>query len=203
MSQSKTKYIFSTDWFSHNIPIWEQCLSKYKDMGDMHFLEIGCFEGRSTVWLLENILTNKSSKITCIDTFEGSIEHHIHHEYRRFLPTLFDIFCNNIVHFADKVIIKQGKSQDILKGLNDKYDFIYIDGDHTATAVMEDAVLSFALLQPGGIMIFDDYLWGVDLANPDKINLNIPKNAIDCFLRIYSDKIKVLYIDYQVIIEKK
>ena len=115
---------------------------------------------------------------------------------------MYNTFCHNISYFADQVTIKEGKSQDVLKGLNDKYDFIYIDGDHHASSVMEDAVLSFGLLKSGGIMIFDDYLWGVELANPDKINLNIPKNAIDSFLHLYSNKLKVLHVDNQVVVEK-
>jgi predicted O-methyltransferase YrrM len=201
-TMSHPEYKFSIDWFSDNIPVWEQVLSKYKDAKNLQFLEIGCFEGKCTVWLLENILTNRSSKITCIDTFEGSIEHHANDKYKTFLPTLYDTFCHNMSYFADQVTIKQGKSQDVLKGLNDKYDFIYIDGDHHASSVIEDAVLSFGLLKNGGIMIFDDYLWGVELANPNKINLNIPKNAIDSFLHLYSNKLKVLHVDYQVVIEK-
>lgn len=65
---------FKHDWFSVHIPIWKKELKVYKNKPNLHFLEVGCFEGRATRWLLENILTNKSSKITVIDTFEGSIE---------------------------------------------------------------------------------------------------------------------------------
>lgn len=85
--------------------------------------------------------------------------------------------------------------------MRESYDFIYIDGDHHAASVLEDAVLSFPLLKKGGIMIFDDYRWGEQLeTTPER--LNIPKPAIDAFLDIYADKIKVLLKDYQVIIEK-
>lgn len=196
-------YKFTVDWFSFNIPVWTKCLDHMKNKPNLMCLEIGSFEGRSAAWLLENILTHKTSKIVCVDTFDGSVEHIDDPELNKLLPTLYDTFCYNISSFADQVIIKRGKSQEILKHMDQLFDFIYIDGDHTAVAVLEDAVLSFALLKPGGILIFDDYMWGVDLADRNKRNPNIPKNAIDVFLMIYADKLDILYIDNQAIISKK
>lgn len=194
-------YIFSTDFFSYNIPNWTTYLSRFKNKPNLKFLEIGSFQGRSAVWLLENILTHETSSITCIDTFEGSVEHHNNDEFRKLLPTLYDTFCHNIANFKNKVIIKKGMSQNVLKEMNDIYDCIYIDGDHSAAAVMQDAVLAFPLLKTGGILIFDDYKYFEHLdSTPQRVN--IPKPAINAFLDIYSNKIQVLFKDNQVIVEK-
>ena len=190
------KYIFTVDWFTHNIPSWDRYLNNFKNKPNLNFLEIGSFQGRSTVWLLENILTDESSSITCIDTFEGSIEHHIN--FKNELINLFDIFVHNVSTFKNKVNIIRGKSQEVLKLLNENYDFIYIDGDHTAVSVIEDAILSFSLLKKDGIMIFDDYMW-LQMNN----YIDNPKPAIDAFLELYANKITLLYKDYQVIIKKK
>jgi precorrin-6B methylase 2 len=191
----ENNYIFTVDWFSYNIPIWTHYLNELKDKPNLHFLEIGSYEGRSTVWLLENILTSNTSTITCIDTFEGSIEHILH--FQNDIKNLFDIFSHNISKFKNKVNIIKDKSQDALKKINEKYDFIYVDGDHKASSVIEDAILSFPLLKKGGIMIFDDYLWF-----EMKKFIDNPKVAIDAFLEIYADKIIILYKNHQVIIEK-
>lgn len=191
----KTNYIFTVDWFSHNISTWIHFLKDYKNKPNLRFLEIGSFQGKSTVWLLENILTDKSSKITCIDTFEGSIEHK--ENFKNDIINLLDVFKHNITNFKNQVIIIQDKSQNALKKLDEQYDFIYIDGDHKSSSVLEDAILSFPLLKKGGIIIFDDYLWF-----QMKKHIDNPKPAIDAFLEIYADKINVLYKDYQVIIEK-
>jgi predicted O-methyltransferase YrrM len=191
----ENNYIFTVDWFSYNIPIWTHYLNSFKDRQNLRFLEIGSFQGRSTVWLLENILTNESSVITCIDTFEGSIEHTLH--FQNDIKNLFDIFSHNISKFKNKVNIIKNKSQDALKKINEQYDFIYVDGDHKASSVIEDAILSFPLLKKGGIMIFDDYLWF-----QMKKFIDNPKVAIDAFLEIYADKIIILYKNHQVIIEK-
>ena len=191
----ENNYIFTVDWFSYNIQIWTHYLNELKDKPNLRFLEIGSFQGRSTVWLLENILTSDSSAITCIDTFEGSIEHTQH--FQNDIKNLFDIFYHNISKFKNKVNIIKNKSQDALKKINEQYDFIYIDGDHKASSVIEDAILSFSLLKKGGIMIFDDYLWF-----QMKKFIDNPKVAIDAFLEIYADKITILYKNHQVIIEK-
>jgi predicted O-methyltransferase YrrM len=197
-------YKFSVDWTSTNAPTWYRELEKYKDQPNINFLEIGCFQGRSTVWLLENILTHQSSTITCVDTFEGSIEHHTEAIYQDMIPTLYETFCHNTSYFEDKVIIKRNKSQDVLKELNDKkeyYDFIYIDGDHHAAAVLEDAVLAFPLLKHNGILIFDDYHWGAHMVN-GKLNLDVPRPAIDAFLSIYANKIEVIGTGGQIMLRK-
>lgn len=187
-------YIYTSDWFSTNIPIWTLFLNKYKNKEHLQFLEIGCFEGRATIWLLQNILTHSTSTITCIDTFEGSIEHK---ERDNIEYTIYN-FLHNIKNYKNKINIIINKSQVFLKQIkNEIYDFIYIDGDHNSWSVLEDAILSFSVLKIGGIIIFDDYLW----KHFDNEIYN-PQIAIDAFLNIYQNKIKILYINYQVIIEK-
>lgn len=194
------KYNFSVDWFSSNIPVWTHFLEKYKNKSNIKFLEIGSFQGRSAVWMLENILTEPNSNITCIDTFEGSYEHVNSDEYSQALPTLFDTFKNNVSYFPNQVIIKRNRSQEALKELsisNFKYDFIYIDGDHMSYSALEDGVLSFPLLKLNGIMCFDDY----DASNKNN-DLDKPQLGITAFLEVYAPKLKILFIGWQVWIEK-
>jgi len=197
------KYRFSVDWFSGHIPTWNYFLHKYKGKPLLNFLEIGSFQGRASVWLLENILTNKTSKLTCIDTFEGSIEHHVNIEYKAILPSLYDIFRHNISLFEDQVIIMKDKSENALYLLKkNSYDFIYIDGDHNSSCVIQDAILGFPLLKNDGILIFDDYTWGITNENDAKYNIVAPRPAIDAFLLFYREKIEILHINQQVIVKK-
>jgi len=62
-------YTFSQDWFTYNIPIWEKALADYKDKPGINYLEIGVFEGMSVLWMLENILTHPTAKVTGIDPY--------------------------------------------------------------------------------------------------------------------------------------
>ena len=41
---------FTTDWFSNNIPNWDIVLQDHKHQPNLNFLEVGCWEGRTTNW---------------------------------------------------------------------------------------------------------------------------------------------------------
>lgn len=179
-----SKYDFSSDWFTNNIPIWEKELSKYKKR-PTKFLEIGTYEGRSAIWALENILLHPKSHIFCVDTFQEGT-----------LPT----FKRNIKNFRDKVTIMKGTSQHMLKHplvLKEQFDIIYIDADHHASHVLEDAILAFPLLKKGGLLIFDDYTYSKEHDN------RCPKQGIDAFLNAYAEDIHVIYSKWQVVLQKR
>ena len=63
-------------------------------------------------------------------------------------------------------VIKHKKPSNIAlvelaaEGRTSTFDLVFVDGSHQATDVLTDAVISFQLLRLGGLMIFDDYLWG-------------------------------------------
>ncbi|HEX9060843.1 MAG TPA: class I SAM-dependent methyltransferase [Clostridia bacterium] len=186
---------FSVDWFSANIPHWEKVLSVYKDKHNLRFLEIGCFEGRATLWLLENILTGLNSKITVIDTFSGSWEH----KNMRNIGTLKEQFMANIEPYKNKVDILQGKSQDFFPSADKNYfDFIYVDGSHNAIDVLRDGMASWDMLKRGGILIFDDFNWGEELAPELR-----PFNAIKGLLITLGGLCSYQQFNDQIVVWKK
>jgi len=186
---------FKYDFFSNNIPNWKKILKPFKNKKNVKALEIGCFEGRATKWLLENVLTDETSRITVIDTFKGSIEHK-DRGYK--IKSLLNIFKENIKEYLKKVKIYKGLSSDILRNAKlEKYDIIYIDGSHVAKDVLEDAIISWKFLNKNGVMIFDDYEW-----NFYKDETMCPKIAIDSFLNVYKNQYKLINKNYQVYISK-
>jgi predicted O-methyltransferase YrrM len=181
------KYKFTADWFSHNIPTWEKILDRFKGKPNIHYLEIGVFEGMSAFWMLENILTHSTSKLTCIDIFPKQIEERFYANLKK-------------SGFEDRVTVVKGKSQKELKRFSDNsFDIIYIDGGHTAADVLADAVLSWPLLKEEGILIFDDYLWKKK-ENPPQMT---PKIAIDAFITVYINHIEIIHHAYQVVLKKR
>jgi len=152
-----------------------------------NFLEVGCYEGQASVWMMENTTAN----LTVVDTFKGGQD----------LPDeeyLLGRFQENTKDFKERVFTKKGKSQEILKELGpDYYDFIYIDGSHLASDVLEDAVLAFPLLRKGGIMIFDDYTWGPSMNTYER-----PCFGIDSFILVYGNQLEILERNSQLILKK-
>lgn len=192
--------VFRYDWFADVAQSnFEKYLFKYKGQPGLYFLEIGCFEGMATVWLIKNILTDPTSRMMTVDTFMADSE-----DLKRLnLGDTYPIFIENTKGYESKIDIIKGMSQDVLRMdsmQNCRFDFAYIDGSHRSQDVMLDAIQSFRLLKKGGILAFDDYLW--KWQGNDEIES--PGIAIDAFLKMYAREIKVLSgeKEWQVWVEK-
>lgn len=184
---------FTDDWFSYHIPRWSIWLSKFVGKPNLNFMEIGSYEGRSCLWLLENVLTDPSSKITCLDWFWDQNYHEKNGK------SIEDSFYENMAPHMDRISVYCGKSFDSLLKLQNKketYDFIYIDGSHDQIDVLNDAILAFRLLKVGGILVMDDYFYKTQGMEEN------PSVAIDAFLNVYQAKIHVIYLGCQVAVER-
>lgn len=195
-----SEYQFTKDWFGWAPPVWEQLIPMLSgEAGKRNFLEIGSFEGRSTVWTMENMM-QKGDYIYCIDTWEGGEEHGAED-----MQAVFMRFKENTAIAKDKTKVVRGYAMDtsttelaskIQDGL--QYDFIYIDGSHIAKDVLTDACMAWQVLKPKGIIVFDDYVWG----DPRDI-LHRPKAAIDAFTNIFAEEVEVIHVGYQLVVRKK
>jgi predicted O-methyltransferase YrrM len=155
----------------------------------LHILEIGTFEGRSAIWILQNLCKHPDSKLYCVDHWLYKGEHN---------SDTYKTFKKNIEPYKDKVIVLKGHSSHMLRRLNKpQFDFIYIDANRHSQNVLEDAVLSFPLLKPNAIMILDDY------THNKEHNINCPKPGIDAFMNMYANQIKVLHTKWQVVLQKR
>ena len=200
-----TEYKFTQDWFSHNIPVWEQLATLLPgEAGKRTFLEIGSFEGRSMVWIVENMMSDCEA-LDCIDTWEGSEEHSAEtvqgiedrFEYNRQL--VIDRFPERIVD-VHKGTSVQELAHWLVEAPEDHptFDFIYIDGSHTAKDVLTDACMAWPLLKQGGLMVFDDYLWG-----ESRDILHRPKMAVDFFVNTFAESLDIVHIGHQFAVRKK
>lgn len=190
---------FTVDYFTQNINKWADVFGKmsYNKHSALNFLEIGSLEGRSTTWLLKNILQHPDSRITCVDTWQGSIEHPA-----ELKEGLYERFIHNIQPHISKVDVKRGFSNKMLRDpkiQSQIFDFIYIDGGHHSRNALEDAILAFPLLKKHGILIFDDYLIGTDAFAQSN---DEPKAGIDAFLRFYAGSYNVFEHSYQLGLQK-
>jgi hypothetical protein len=177
------------DWFSSNIPVWKYYFNKYNLMDQkINYLEIGCFEGRSSVFILESF---KQSNATLVDPF---ISNEINLDFLK----IENNFIKNISSFKERVKKKKMTSDQFFKNNFQKYDLIYVDGAHDFESVKKDCQNSFNFLNQNGIMIFDDFLYFLHKKN---INQNVI-GAVLPFLRENYNKIKILHLNTQVIIKK-
>jgi predicted O-methyltransferase YrrM len=183
---------FTEDWFSSNVPVWQKVLAPLVGK-PVRALEIGVFEGRSTVWLLDHVLTHPEASLTWIDTFQGGAEHQ-----GTDLTGLEARFRANTAKYGPKVRGHVGASRDVLRTLSgERFDLVYIDGSHESADVLSDAVLAWPLVKPGGLVGFDDYGWR-ERPEPHRR----PAPAIDAFLGAMHGRFEELHRGYQVWVRK-
>jgi predicted O-methyltransferase YrrM len=191
------EYEFTQDWFKWGPPLFRAVFGIIS--AKRRFLEIGCYEGRSTVWLIENGLDSGG-----IITWQGGEEHDS--------KTMWDVeqrFHENIRKVQTLDLTKKVNvyKQTSTKGLAhliwnmpsplELMDLIYIDGSHQAPDVLTDACMAWQILKVGGVIVFDDYMWGIDYPI-----LHKPKIAIDMFTNTYHDKLRVVHVGYQLAVQK-
>lgn len=174
------------NWFKDVSPYFERKCPTVP----LRALQIGTYTGDATQWLLDN---REVISIDDVDTWEGSDE--VKHESLDFssVEQYYDSrFVGN-----DKVIKNKMTSDSFFNTNNKTFNFIYIDGDHTALQTALDGLNAFKVLEQGGVMAFDDYGW----REGGKAFLE-PKRGIDAFLRICEGEIKLLEDGYQIWVVK-
>ena len=178
-------YSFSVDWFSNNIPIWQKALAPFKAQPDVKYLELGVYEGRSLIWMLENILTHPTAQVVAIDLFPENLLTTFRHNLE-------------VAGAGNKVEVLKGKFSDILGKLPRKsFDIIYLDGGHMSWTTLETTILAWPLLKDNGLLIFDDYLSHKDW--PEELT---PKAAIDAFILSHRNFVDITGQGYQMFVRK-
>jgi hypothetical protein len=177
------------NWFENVSHFFEA----YVPQGPLRVLQIGTYTGDATKWLLDN---RDIERIDDVDTWGGSDE-----EQHRTLDfkSVEDVYDSR---FKDNSKVHKFKmtSDEFFTSWPEEvptYNFIYIDGDHTALQTALDGLNAFKLLEVGGIMAFDDYGWGYG----GKPFLE-PKRGVDAFLSICEGEVKCIASGYQVWIAK-
>lgn len=200
-------YSFTFDWFSPCIPAWRELLSQVPEIGKI--IEIGSYEGRSAVWLIENAFkAGGKGELFCVDTWKGGVEHHAAD-----MSAIEERFLGNIATAKSRsrsdvtVHILKGSSLGLLASLVSEghglsFDLIHIDGSHQCPDVLSDAVLSFQLCKVGGLIICDDYCWSQEPHGGEDL-LNQPKLAIDSFVNCYRRKLTVSGVNLRQIYLRK
>lgn len=184
------EYKFTSDWFSHNIPAW---VDIFEELQPKRVLEVGSYEGRSTVWMAAEMGKHEGGLIECVDVWDDK-------EVRG----RFDF--NITLSRKENPSVKFGVCSDLSSNTLGRmrmeeypYDLAYVDGSHKASDVLSDAVDAFHLCRSGGIIIFDDYYGGLLKEDPR----DFPRMAIDSFVSCFARELEILSVTNQMVVKKK
>lgn len=141
-------YNFSHDWFNKGQKeFWDNNWHKEGCPTNLKCLEVGCFEGQASVWILEN-LVGENGSFYAIDFFNRE-----------------EIFDHNIKTVKKEHVTKKIKGDAVvemsalLKEHESTFDFIYIDASKLASENCFALLIAERLLTIGGRIVVDDFLW--------------------------------------------
>jgi len=155
------------------IPGWlseseARVLQKYtieqQEISKSDLLEIGSWKGLSSIVIAS--LLSEDRRLWMIDHFRGSYEHQQGQKFytppkytRRDKLWIYPELLENIIKYnvQDKVIVLPLSSEKAAKVVDEKFSFIFIDGDHLYEGVSRDCNLWLPHLEKNGVIIFHDY----------------------------------------------
>ena len=186
-----SNYKYSKTWFI-NSEINQKLKKICDNSKENKILEIGCFEGLSSVFFADNFLDIPNSSLTCVDPFL-TINNNDHRQFLLNNEEMNFDFNLSICKNSDKITIHKITSDKFFENNNKTYNFIYIDGCHEPDFIKRDMENSFNVLEKNGIMWMDDYGGG------DGIKI---RNTMNTFLEKYKGQYELIHIGYQLAIKK-
>jgi predicted O-methyltransferase YrrM len=163
----------------------------------VRILEIGSWEGRSTLFLLTYFT---QGHLTAVDTWAGITEGYQYNAARE-PPDIEVRFDGNLAPCVARLTKRKGSSLHVLPQLLDEqqeFDVIYLDGSRLTDDVLTDAITSWRLLKQGGVLIFDDLL------SPFYLRARANSTwAINLFLKYHQGEYEIVYAYFQQIIVQK
>lgn len=194
------------DWSAVHHKIWEELLmsSNLLEEKDKICVEVGCFEGRSTIWFSERLLNTPNSVYYCVDSWQGGEEIErldLGYDMKR----VYDNFCHNISlsEKREQISYYISDSESWLSrfsgSLYRNVDFIYLDGSHTQRDTLVDLVLSLTMLKKDGILIVDDYTNNMYTEN----DFLRPRKAVDFVKSSLKDEVTMYQThEFQAVIKR-
>lgn len=181
---------FSNKWFFDNVSYIYLFFKKKKNQINS-ILEIGSYEGQSAYFFLNYFL---NVKLTCVDIWKNQ---NVNYKNINF-DNVEKKFDENLVNHKNQVTKFKGSSKKFFFQNKVKdFDLIYIDGSHYFKHVYYDALQSFKVLNINGYILFDDYLFKYKSQQDSH-----PIFAINKFLKKYKNKIRIIAIYRQVLVQK-
>ena len=175
------KYLYTQNWFLvSELKKHLNKLNKHVDRSnDIHVLEIGSYEGLSSVFFADNFLEREGSSLTCVDPFLR-IPNNDHADYFT--------RCDN----SNKIKVFKITSDEFFANNDKKFNLIYIDGCHEPEFISRDLENGFECLEENGIMWMNDY---------GKTIIAV-KRAMNKFLIKHKGEYETIHQGYQLAIQK-
>jgi len=147
-----SKEIYTESWFDNKKESVRYALNHVSASGA--YIEIGSFEGKSTVFIANRIHPNI---LNAVDTWEGG--ECAPYELMKYSTTPIEKNFDHNIEVATKGNVNKVKMdwRKFMDSFQGKIAFIYIDGPHDYQSVLDTLVAVRPFMATGGVMCGDDY----------------------------------------------
>lgn len=177
------------DWLTAYLPHWDRLLVDLADGG--RALEVGTYEGRAAVHLL---YAYPAITLDIVDNFVDL--------YGEGFEARFD---HNLAEYEGRFRKIKAPTTEALPRLlqeGERYNFIYLDADHTYEACKHDLAYCWEMLLPGGTLFLDDYNDHLR-QNPFKFGVDSAVNEFFIARQDYEfELLSNIHTDYQFYVRK-
>jgi predicted O-methyltransferase YrrM len=140
-------------------------------------LEVGTHIGASTLHIIRALKTlGQGGHLTTADIIDVNAEAgpwKKHGLKKSPLAFAVELDC------ADALDFHVGPCVDFMKSTNARYDFIFLDGDHSSRAVYKEVSAALPLLNDNGVILLHDYYPNMDAMYPDGNTIAGPYRALE------------------------
>lgn len=125
-------------------------------------VEIGCWQGKSSICLARGLHGKNAPRLCCIDPFDASGDAPSAGEYAaradRVGGPLRTAFEHNLQEagLREFVEVRQGLSHEQVKAWREPIDLLFLDGDHGDAAALRDFRDWTPHIRPGGYLVMHD-----------------------------------------------
>jgi predicted O-methyltransferase YrrM len=225
-----TEYQFTKDWFQWAPEVWTQLIPMLPERKS--FLEIGSFEGRSSIWIIENMM-NPGDWIDCVDTWEGGEEHSeedMGSVEKRFKYNVNLALGGAVVEERDaehkfpypvhtryaSPAPTEGQRKRLYKYKCTSTQYL---GSKLASCVDNKNLFDFIYIDGSHVAkdVLTDACMAWPLLKPKGLMvfddylwspsardiLHRPKAAIDAFTNLFAEEVEIVHVGYQLVVRKK
>ncbi len=191
---------YTYDNFSRHIPVWEEHLLKRAEQlkkGKINILDIGCGEGASTLWFLNNLALGQYARVYSCDQWNQKET-----EIKFNINIAEDPASHKVVKLKGPIINEMNKVAIGLQTSHyQKFNVIYVNCTTQSLEALTIMLNAFYLLRDDGFMIINNAnaKHTINLLGGQAVHY---KEAINTFLRLTVMRTEVLYHENQLIVKK-
>ena len=118
-------------------------------------LEVGTHIGASTLYISSALKhAGENAKLTTVDILDVNAEDA---PWKKLGLQMSPRDFASKLGCADSIEFKATPAQLYMQDTKNRFDFIFLDGDHSSQAVYKEVSMALKLLNPGGVILLHDY----------------------------------------------